>query len=118
MVRAVACEPYSPCSFLLLVPELMEADLWHQRFKVVSKRLFRVEGGPGAGVDCLGEGGDPRQQLGRQRLGAFLCVCVCERGREANNLIESSQLTGRALAAQVRSLDCFPVTRTFYYFAS
>lgn len=76
MVRAVVCEPYSPCSFLLLVPELMEADLWHQRFKVVSKRLLRVEGGPGAGVDCLGEGGDPCQQLGRQRLGAFLCVCV------------------------------------------
>ena len=65
-------EAHPPCSFLLLVPELVEADLWHQGFKVVSEGLPRVEGGPGAGVDCLGEGGDPRQQLGRQRLGAFL----------------------------------------------
>ena len=63
---------HPPCSILLLVPELVKADLWHQGFKVVSEGLLRVESGPGAGVDCLGEGGDSRQQLGRQRLGTFL----------------------------------------------
>lgn len=55
------------------MPELVETDLWHQWLKIVSEGLLRVEGGPGARVDCLGEGGDPRQQLGRQWLGAFLC---------------------------------------------
>ena len=109
MVRAVVSEPYSPFTFLLLLPELVETDLWHQGFKVVSEGLLRVESGPGAGVDCLGEGRNPRQQLGRQRLGAFLGW-----GRECKDLNCLCEVLGVPRFSATNII--FVVQRKMYYY--
>ena len=58
---------------LLLLPEMVDTDLRHEGFKHMTKReLLRVEGGPRARVDRLGEGRETSKDWRRQRLGPLL----------------------------------------------
>ena len=58
---------------LLLLPEEVDADLRHEGFKHVTEReLLRVEGGPRARVDRLGEGRETSKNRRRQRFGPLL----------------------------------------------
>ena len=54
---------------------MVDADLWHEGFKHVTKREFlRIEGGPRARVDRLGEGRETSKDRRRQRLGPLLLI--------------------------------------------